>query len=176
MAIEINSNNQKDFSGVVKIIKWLAILILVVVVGLYLYFYFGVTKKQATEINKLNVAIAQQKDISTGYSENDLRQIEKEINDYKMLLGGRPKISKFFLMFEGWVHPQVYFTSLNMDTANRTVNLTGVVDDFQPLIQQIAILKRQPSLERYELFNIAKGETGGITFSLLLVIRPEILK
>lgn len=176
MAIELSSTEQEQPSWIIKIILWLSILVLAVVLAIYAYFYFIVSRQQVKAINSYTEAIARQKDNKSGFSENDLRKIEKEISDYKILMQGRAKITKLFPVFEQWVHPQVYFTNFALDSVNRTVTLSGIAQSFQPLIQQVAILKKQPLLERYEISNIAMGETGGVSFSLLLVVKPEVLR
>lgn len=176
MAIELSSTEQEQPSLIIKLILWLSILVLAVVLAIYAYFYFVVSKQQINSINAYTEAIARQRDNKSGFSENDLRKIEQEISDYKVLMQGRAKITKLFPVFEQWIHPQIYFTSFALDSANRAVTLSGVAQSFQPLIQQIAILKKTPLLERYEISNIAMGESGGVTFSLLLVVKPEVLK
>jgi hypothetical protein len=146
-----------------------------VAVGIFAYFYFVVAKQQDDDIARINNEITAQKS-PKGNSEDDLNKIGKKVSDYKALMLSRAKVSSFFPALEQWSHPQVYFTSFNLDVSSRTVTLGGVARDFQPLIQQIAILKNQPLIERYEVSNISMVDTGGVTFSLSLTVSPQVLK
>jgi|LAHU01.1.fsa_nt_gb Tfp pilus assembly protein PilN len=175
MAIELSSTEKEKSSWIVSLVSVLSILIFLVAAGIFAYFYFVVAKQQDQQISQIEAAIAKQKTTS-GYSENDLTKIGKEVNDYKTLMLARSKVSSFFPALEQWIHPQVYFTSFSLDASTRTVTLSGVASNFQPLIQQIAILKNQPLIERYEVSNISMAETGGVTFSLSLTVNSQVLK
>jgi Tfp pilus assembly protein PilN len=175
MAIELSSTEKEKASPIIGIVFALSFLVFVASLAIFAYFYFVVSKQQQSEINSINTEISKQK-ASSGYSEEDLLSIGKEVGDYKALMQARAKTSDFFASFEQWIHPQIYFTSFNLDVGSRTVTLSGVARDFQPLIQQIAILKNQPLIERYAVSNIALAETGGVTFSLSLVVSPQVLK
>jgi hypothetical protein len=175
MAIELSSTEKEKSSWIVSLVSVLSVLVFLAAAGIFAYFYFVVAKQQAAETTKITNEMAAQKSPS-GNSEDDLNKIGKEVSDYKALMLARAKVSSFFPALEQWSHPQVYFTNFNLDVSSRTVTLGGVARDFQPLIQQIAILKNQPLIERYEVSNISMAETGGVTFSLSLTVSPQVLK
>ncbi|MFA5178494.1 MAG: hypothetical protein WC427_02960 [Candidatus Paceibacterota bacterium] len=177
MAIELNSTEKDPSSPVVNILFALSIVALIASMAIFAYFHFIVEKQQNAQIQEIQSEIAKQKSETSGYSEEDLIAIGKKVNDYKILMEKRPFASKFFDVFEKWVHPQVYFTNFSLDPISRTVALEGVVNDFQPLIQQIAILKNnQTTIESYDISNIKMADKGGVNFSINLVVRPEVLK
>lgn len=175
MAIELSSTEKEKTSPIISIVLALSFLLLIASFAIFAYFYFWVARQQQAEIDSIRTQNSQQK-ADNGFSQEDLVSIGKKVSDYKTLMQARAKTSKFFDSFQQWIHPQIYFTNFGLDAGARTVTLSGVARNFQPLIQQIAILKNQPLIERYDVSNIAMGETGGVTFSLSLVVKPEVLK
>ena len=176
MAIELSSSEKENTSPIISIVLALSVLIFLVSVSIFAFFYFVISKEQETNIAKIKNDIVNQKGSEDKYNENDLAVIGKEINDYKLLMQARTKNSVFFTAFQTWIHPLVYFTNFNLDSGSGSVTLSGVARDFPALIQQMAILKNQTQIEKYDVSNIVMSQTGGVSFSLSLVAKPEVLK
>lgn len=175
MAIELSSTEKEKGLPIVNFVFTLSLLVLIISLAIFAYFYFIVSKDQETQKHVIENQNTQQQ-IEGGYTEESLAKISKQIEDYKKIVQERAKSSSFFSHFQDWVHPQIYFTSFNLDVASRSATLSGVASGFQPLIQQIAIFKNEALIEKYEISNITMADTGGVTFSLSLIVKPEVLK
>lgn len=176
MAIELSSSEKESTPLIVNILLAIAVLALLAAAAGFAYFHFMVNPQKEKQINDINRQITQQKSTATGYSQEDLAAIGREVSDYKILFQSRAQASKFFTNFETWVHPQIYFSNFSLNLDSRTVSLSGAANGFQPVIQQIAILKNQPLIERYEISNIRADNRGVVTFNFSLTVSSQVLK
>ncbi|MFA5368777.1 MAG: hypothetical protein WC303_02070 [Candidatus Paceibacterota bacterium] len=176
MAIELSSSEKESSSLIVNIFLTIAVLVLFAALGFFAYFHFMANPEKEMRISDLNREIAQQKSTTGGYSQEDLASIGEEVSDYKILFQSRAKTSKFFENFETWVHPQIYFSNFSLNLDSRSVSLSGAANGFQPVIQQIAILKNQPLIEKYEISNIRSNDANMVTFDFALIVSSQVLK
>ncbi len=100
---------------------------------------------------------------------------EKRIKDFEVLLAGRRKSANFFDNFGSLIHPQVWFSEIELDVTQMRASVSGESPNFRTLEQQLIFLENQDDLvESIELSNIAIGDKGGAEFGLNFNFKPEI--
>ncbi|MCK9445588.1 hypothetical protein M0Q50_01680 [bacterium] len=143
-----------------------------------MYFYFSsvvLAQKQA-ELSNSNNEYNALASADVKAKENELALAGKYIGDFKILFQSNPNVYGFFIAFQSWTHPKVVYSGFTFDVPSRKVTMSGSTAGFQNIMQQIAILKVEPTIESYEISNINLGETGEVTFNLDMVIKPEVIK
>ena len=100
---------------------------------------------------------------------------EKKIKEFVDLSVNSSKNSQFFDNLEKLVHPQVWFSSFELDAVRYRAAVSGKTASFQTLEQQLIFFRnRNDSIESVDLTSIALGEEGGAEFSFNLIFKPEI--
>jgi hypothetical protein len=175
MAIEIESV-KKGGSGKENIALVFSILVLLASFGFYFYYSQVVLSQKKVEVSNLNSELANlgQEDIAS--KEAELALAGKEINDFKVLFQNNPKASAFFVVFQEWVHPKVSYSGFNFDIALRKISMSGTTSGFQNVMQQIAILDQEDTIDGYQISNVALSESGAVTFDLDLIINQAVLE
>jgi hypothetical protein len=175
MAIEIAPiKKEASFKGIFVLI--FSIIVLLVCFGVYFYFSQIVLPPKKLEVNKLNLDLTsiERTDIATKEAEIDMAA--KYIDDFKILFNGNPKASVFFGVFQQWAHPRIVYSDFSFDIIGRTISMKGRTNGFQNVMQQIAVLDKESTVESYGITNVGLAESGGVTFDLDLILKPEILK
>jgi hypothetical protein len=108
--------------------------------------------------------------------EEELALAGKYIADFKILYENNPKVSGFFTSFSRWTHPKVSYSGFTFDVPTRKVTMAGTTNGFQNIMQQIAILKKESTIESYVISNVNLSGTGSVTFNLDVILKPEVLK
>jgi hypothetical protein len=174
MAIEIAPVKKESFNKE-SVALLFSILILAASFGLYFYLSKVLLAQKEQETINLNSQLSSlgQEDIKTKEAELALAGVY--INDFKILFENNPKASNFFGTFQKWAHPKVVYAGFNFDTTGK-ISMAGTTSGFQNVMQQLALLKKEETIESYQISNVAMTETGGVTFNLSLVLKPEVLK
>jgi len=174
MAIEI-APVKKETSNKENIVLLFSILILIVCFGLYFYFSQVLLAQKETETINLNTQLLAlgQEDIKTKEAELALAGVY--INDFKILFENNPKASNFFGTFQKWAHPKVVYSGFSFDVSGN-ISMAGKTSGFQNVMQQLALLNQEGSIQSYQISNVGMTENGGVTFNLDLVLKPEVLK
>jgi len=174
MAIEI-APTKKDSSSKENIALLFSVLILAVCFGLYFFFSQVLLAQKETETINLNSQLATmgQEDIKTKEAELALAGVY--INDFKILFENNPKASNFFGTFQKWAHPKVVYSGFSFDASGK-ISMAGRTSGFQNVMQQIALLGQEGTIQSYQISNVGMAESGGVTFNLDLVLKPEVLK
>lgn len=175
MAIEIEPV-KKEAGGKESILLVFSILVLLAVFGAYFYFSQMVLPQKKAELATLNNQLAAlgQEDVTA--KEAELALAGKYISDFKILFENNPKASTFFSDFQQWAHPKIVYSGFNLDIASGKIGMAGGTSGFQNVMQQIAILDQEKTVENYKISNIGMSESGGVTFNLEIVLKPEVLK
>lgn len=174
MAIEIEPE-KKESHLVENLILVFSIIIFLISLSFYFYFNNTVNQKLA-ELNNLRSTYAALSSPDIKAKEDSLALAGKYIGDFKILFENNPNLIGFFISFQKWTHPKVVYSGFTFDASSRKATMVGSTNGFQNIMQQMAILKIEPSFESYEISNINLGEGGEITFNLDLITRPEIIK
>ncbi len=175
MAIEIEPEKKQSSSGN-NILLIASIVFLVLSFGFYFYLNNFAIPQKTSQINKANAALASMSSGDIKAKEEELTLAQKYINDFKILYDNNPKVSKFFDSFQRWAHPNVVYSSFSLDVDNKKVTTKGTTDGFQSIMQQIALIQNEPSIQSFDISNIALAEQGGVTFDLSIVLKPDSLK
>ncbi len=174
MAIEI-APVKKDTGLKENLILLLAILVLLISSGIYFYLNSVFIQKQS-ELGTLNGQLATLAGSDVKAKEDELALAGKYIADFKILFENNPKVSGFFASFSRWTHPKVSYAGFTFDVPTRKVTMSGTTNGFQNIMQQIAILKKEATIESYQISNVNLSESGAVTFNLDVVLKLEVLK
>lgn len=174
MAIEIVPA-KKQGSNKESIALLFSVLILATSFGLYFYFSKVLLVQKENEAISLNSQLMSlgQEDIKTKEAELALAGIY--INDFKILLENNPKASNFFGTFQKWAHPKIVYSGFNFDASGK-ISMSGATSGFQNVMQQIALLNQEGTVDTYQISNVGMTEAGGVTFNLNISLKPEVLK
>jgi hypothetical protein len=177
MSIEINEEKNIPILGLLlQLFFIILIIVFLVSSAIFVYYQFIVNPKNTEEMANLYEFLTVQKPEEQKKTEIEGLAIQNMVDDYFILYNQRAKLTKFFGFFEGWIHPEVYFSSLSIDAGTRTINLKGYSSDFKPLIDQLEIIKKEPTVERYQVSDIKMAEKGGVSFSLTITAKSETIK
>ncbi|HNY36093.1 MAG TPA: hypothetical protein PLD14_00480 [Candidatus Pacearchaeota archaeon] len=175
MAIEITPEKKEaDFKE--NLILVFSIIVFLMSLSVYFYFNNIILSQKKAELVKSNNEYTTLAGSDIRAKEEQLKLAGKYIGDFKTLFENNPKISGFFASFQGWTHPKVVFSGFIFDVTSRKITMSGSTDGFQNVIQQIAIMKVEPTIESYQISNVNLAENGLVKFNLELVIKPEVLK
>lgn len=158
------------------------LLILSLISFLILKYYFIVNfdnriKDTQAQTKKQNQSIYDGKTIAD--IEEEVKEAESAVKDFKSLYQNRLKATAFFKEFEKSIHPKVYFSnlSLTLDSDEPKASLSGKTESFQTLIQQIEILKKKTNyIKSFDVSNIGMAGGEGVGFALTLNLQPSIFK
>jgi hypothetical protein len=174
MAIEI-AQVKKETHLKENLFLIFSIIIFLISLGTYFYFNNLLSQKQS-KLSSLNIDYATLAGSDVKAKEDELSLAGKYIGDFKILFENNPKVSGFFTSFQKWIHPKVVYSGFSFDVSSRKLTMTGSTSGFQNVMQQIAILKNESTIESYQISNVNLAETGLVTFNLDVTIRPGILK
>ena len=125
--------------------------------------------EEITDLDQQLKKTAEEKEL-----ENNLLAKEKRINDFKGLLSKHKKVINVFNFLQEKTHPQASFSSFQLDSKGQ-ISLSGSTKSFENLGQQLLALKGESLLDDVTLSEVSMGQEG-ITFSLRLLLNPEIFK
>ena len=102
---------------------------------------------------------------------------QEKIDDFSFLIEQRLESSKFFTAFEKIVHPQVWFSRINLNLRDKRVILSGHAESLEILKQQIFIFQNNKALIKEVDFTIDVGtifEAEELNFNLSLILNPKL--
>lgn len=182
MAIEIKEEKKFSFEWLFQAFFILSILTFLVSTGVLIYLQFFNIQPNIDKLTQLKTDLQSAKPSQAGVTEVEAATIQEYIDNFKALYDQRPILSKFFSnsRFESWIHPNIYLSNFSLDTNARTISVKGYTNDFKPLIEQLRVFKIMrdgaKGIEQYEVSDIKLSEKGGVSFSLILTVKPEELK
>lgn len=100
---------------------------------------------------------------------------QHQINNFSFILERQAKNSKFFNVFEGVIHPEVWFSEFALDSETGMVTLSGQAESFEVLWQQLFTLQGEEWLKDVVLGTVLMDEDGGVNFTLSISFDPIIL-
>jgi len=145
----------------------------------FLLGYFILTsleKKSENTLSNLEEALVKGKTPEMSSLEEEILNDQKKIKDLSPLLEKHLFPSKIFEFFERNVHPQVFFSEINLNSLNSTVSLSGECDSFLTLGQQLAIFEKELLVEKLDLTQVSITKEGKIEFFLNFSFNPKIFK
>jgi Tfp pilus assembly protein PilN len=163
-----------------RIPKWLDILFYVSLVLLLVsfigYLVLGqLIKSSQNNLDQLNLSL-KQGTAQNQELEKSILNYQKKIKDFSSIISNRSSIGSFFELFQGKIHPKVWFNELSLDPLNYKASLNGQTQSFESLGQQMLIFRGDKMIQEVELKGVLVNEKGGIDFSLSLTFEPQAFK
>lgn len=175
MAIDIGSNKKERPRGKNNLMMILIFVLVLLFIAYFLLAFVFMPQKEA-EVKRLTTEVATLNTAAVRANISELNIAKIFINDFQVLLDNSPKTSKFLDTFQRWSHPQIVYSSIRIESASRQASMSGKTSTNRNLMEQIAILNNEDSIESYELSNIVIDETGETSFNIVLIIRSSLLR
>lgn len=157
-----------------NIFLFIALALLLAAILSYV-FLIRLEVKVLSAIEDINENIAKIGDREDREIEKKVFDFEKKFLDLKVLLAGRQKSLGFFDNFGTLVHPQVWFSSLELDVEGKRATANGTTRDFRTLEQQLIFLRgQQDMVSSFELSGLSFGKEDGVGFNLSFSFTPKI--
>jgi hypothetical protein len=173
MAIEIIPKPKTKKARLSNVFLYVLLIIFLAFLISYLFLYFS-QKKLTRELPTIESSI--QKSDSERALEEELLGYQKKVGDFGILLGQHVFCAKLFDYLEKLSHPKVWFSKFRLDSENRTIDLSGEVDNFEILGQQILIFKTEKLIKNINLLKVSITKEGKVGFDLQLAFDPKIFK
>lgn len=152
----------------------LVFLLIAVIVSLFLLTNFQ--KESESYLKTLKERLLEEGAPKVAELEEEILDYKKKIEDFSSLFENHILNTKFFDFIENKVHPQVFFSEINLDSKNSSLNLNGVTDSFLSLGQQISVFRKEELIKELVLSNISISEKGGIEFNLTISFEEELFR
>lgn len=177
MAIQITPQKETAINKTlwVTILFYFSIILFIASVVSYFVFDHFVVQHSKTLIG-IGMDIEQAGTKEEKIKEKELLKTQGHIKNFSKLLDDHKFVSIFFAEFEQWCHPQVWFSSINLNINDFSADLVGQTDNFQTLGQQMLFLKNHELIKNTSLSNIQMGESGKIGFNLSISFSPQVFK
>ncbi len=169
MAIEITPRIKIKVPAWTIVIAIVLLILLISLTAVYFYITFS-SKKISKELEERNIVVVPLEEAITE-KEEELQPISQKIDDFNESLARHKKTLDIFTFLEGTCLPFVWFFDFDFDSDTRKVNISGQVDSFATLDQQINILKQESALISSNITEILINEEGNINFTLSLIFR-----
>lgn len=108
--------------------------------------------------------------------EKEVLTSKSKIEKIFYLIERHPETSRAFEIVEGNSHPQVWFSDFNFNSRSRQLTLSGEVQNFEVLGQQIIIFNEEEKISKVIFSKVSITEEGRIAFDLLLSFAPNVFK
>ena len=146
--------------------------VFIVIVGVF--FFSAKISASKNRIEKLDEQLAAVKSQEEVKIEKELMAYKKKVNNVVSILEGRERSLEFYLFLEGLVHPDIYFTGLSLDIEQGTASLTGIVNDFKSLGQQVSAFKESGYIYDAQAETVSLDTEEGIGFTIqITILEPE---
>jgi len=155
----------------------LYVSVLLLIFSILAYFVlFGLEKRAEATIGKVKEKLEEKTPEEIKEGEKWVREWERKIKDYTLLLQNHKFTSGFFPFFENKILPQVFVKSFDLDLENLKVEISGETDGFDILGQQIMVLeKEKEKISNLELSEIGFTKEGKVEFKLKFNFNKEII-
>lgn len=175
MAIEIKPE-KKESSLVQDIFLVISLICIIISFGIYIYYANIIIPQKESQLRELNTAFGSLTEEDLKQKEQVLSLAQKYIEDFKVLLQNNPKSSKFFDAFQTWAHPKIIYSGTTLSVQNKSVSMIGSTSGFRNIMEQIAILERESTIESFDITNVSLLDNGGVTFNLDIILKADLLK
>lgn len=152
-----------------------SLIILVIAILYYVGLAFGYRIYLNGRIEKKDAEIAELVASISKEDQTQLMRFYAQLQSLKDLLDRHVINSKILPLLEKNTNQTVYFNKLDLDVAQRSLNLDGVAASYQILAQQLEAFKRAPEVERY-LINNSQLNQGVVRFSVTVILKPELFQ
>ncbi|MDI6591446.1 MAG: hypothetical protein QME61_00665 [Patescibacteria group bacterium] len=164
-----------------KIISWLNILFyfsiaLLIAVILSFFALNHFVKKLKAEFQDLEAVLIKQRTPAIINLEKEILSSQRKIEDMDFLLKRHLATSKVLEFLEKVTHPKVWFFSLDWNSEERRLRVSGITENFQILGQQLLIFQDNQFIKEVNLSKISIDREGKISFNFDLLLDPQIFE
>lgn len=169
MAIEITT--RRNVKAPVWSIILFALSIILIIAGVLHYLYINSQlKKFSEQLADSPSEMAIKKDVLA--KEKEINMINSKTGIFEKIILNHRNSVKIFDFFEKFCLKNVWFGNFSVNQQEATV--FGNADNFVSLEQQIALFKKQPSVNGATLLGAKISKEGGIDFSLLVNFNSQV--
>ncbi len=146
--------------------------LLFIAILVYVGIAYGYKPYLERQVADLNTQIAT---FSEQIPEQDQQQFlgfYSQLVNTQRLLAQHVMGSGFFNWLESNTSPNVYYTKLDMNTANNQVGLAGTARTMGDIAAELAILEGQPQVQRINFGNASANTNGTWQFNMTLFFSP----
>jgi hypothetical protein len=169
MAIEISPRIKIKVPVWTIIVTVVLLILLISLTVVYFYIAFSL-KKMSKELEERNITVVPLEEAITE-KEEELQPINQEIDDFNELLAAHKKTLDIFTFLERTCLPFVWFSDFDLNSNAGKVSISGQVDSFATLEQQINVLRQESALISSNITEILIDEEGIINFTLSLIFK-----
>jgi len=161
--------SKKNKTRLNTILPWFSlILVFIVIAGVFFFSAkIDASNNRISELDEELTAAKSQKETET---ERNLMTYKRKVNNVISILEERHRNLEFYLFLEELVHPDVYFTGLSMNMEQGSGSLTGIVNNFESLGQQITAFKENSYLHDVQAETVSLDKEEGIGFTIEFII------
>lgn len=106
---------------------------------------------------------------------NEIFLLDERLRKISILLNRHIFTSNLFKLLETDVHPQVRFMNFNLPTNTKKMELSGETASYTALSKQIAILERNPQIEKVEFGGLSFTPNSALNFRMNITFKSGIL-
>jgi len=176
MKIEIiPKKREREGSSIREIALYLGIGLLILSLLVSAIFYV-LTQRIKREVEEAKVIVEGMKSPEIIKLQEEIRDHHERVADFAHLLNTRVSPFPVFGVLEEVVHPEVYFSGLQINLAERKVSTTGVARDIIAYDQQVRILQNNPKIIDVSIGGFTRETGGQVTFPITLILSEELFK
>lgn len=151
-----------------------ALIFLFLVVGLKFGFDF-LNKAEEAKIEKYDVEIEKAKASFPVENQKAVLTFKNSVNSLKTILDNKVKTSEFLTIIANNTHKEIYFTQLDANINENTVNISGVAKNLSIVSQAANAFSQINGVEDVEIKN-SRETYSIITFNLVLKVNNSFFK
>ena len=158
----------------VNILFFLSILVLIGVAIAYFLLGYFIGENEKILKSKQEI-LSQPRSDKERELEAKVFGYQKKIGDFTTLINQHKISSDFFTFLEEITHPQVWFSELDLNIKEASVELSGETEKI-PLGQQLLIFRQNEKILKSTLSSLQAEEGERVSFTVTLSLDPEIFK
>ena len=155
-----------------NILFYFAIFLLLLSVGGY-FTLNNFLQKAENDLAALEQEISQIMTPEKAALEQEVLTSKNEIDKFANLVNQHLETSKVFGIIQRATHPQVWFTGFDLNSRQKTFEVSGETQSFETLGQQILIMRNEEAISTVELDTLSIGSDGRVEFILSLSLKPD---
>lgn len=169
MAIEIIPKKTESRSvtliGTIFYLSLILLLAIVLISLLLLGLQLSLKKSISNTETKIN-SVATTEDLSL---EKKVVLAQQRVDDFAFLLNNHYSGERFFANFEELVHPQTFFSEIDLQIEKGQAKLFGTAENFEVLGQQTLIFEKENYIKSADLLETSIEKDGKITFTIRVI-------
>lgn len=175
MAIEIESESQKEKSELVKYTLYVGVALLLIVGISYGVLFFSV-KRSEQKVASLEKQLDEQITEEDEALEDKISEAQGKIERSGRLIKQHKAPSNFFEFLEKNTHPKLRFDETDLNVKAGRAKLGGTTESFTALGQQVNLLQNKEMVKSVDVSGAHVESGGEVNFELLLLLNSDIFK